>query len=193
MWRGSAQSITNQKERFLIMKFNFNSNKAAKAARDTLITIMSIVTLSFHGKNGWSVVASTLLGGGVVRNKTLLGHSFSKADLKKAIKEAHARNKRVQPACTSERTTPCYSLELYGNMLIVEPVFPADIIPLHDKAGEGFRVELTQPVGTDASALEVVNALKAYDPAEPKRGEIIFSQHCVYNAGQLIQLAKALA
>jgi hypothetical protein len=72
------------------MKFNFNSNKAAKAARDTMITIISIVTLSFHGKNGWSVVASTLLGGGVVRNKTLLGHSFSKADLKKAIKEAHA-------------------------------------------------------------------------------------------------------
>tara|TARA_R110002020_G_scaffold470393_1_gene696244 strand:- start:318 stop:845 length:528 start_codon:yes stop_codon:yes gene_type:complete len=175
------------------MKFNFNSNKAASAARDAMMTIISIVTLSFHVKNGWSVMATTVLGGGVTRDSNLLGFEFTAAQLKKAIKEAHARNKRVQPACASERTTPCYSLELYGNMLIVKPVFPADIVPLHDKAGEGFRVELTQPVGTDASALEVVNALKAYDPSEPKRGELIFSQHCVYNAGQLIQLAKALA
>ena len=192
MWRGSALQLQIERK-FPIMKFNFSSNKAASAARDAMMTIISIVTLSFNAKNGWSVMASTILGGGVTRDTNLLGFEFTAAQLKKAIKEAHARNKRVQPACTSERTTPCYSLELYGNMLIVEPVFPADIIPLHDKAGEGFRVELTQPVGTDASALEVVNALKAYDPAEPKRGEIIFSQHCVYNAGQLIQLAKALA
>ena len=193
MWRGSAQSITNQKERFLIMKFNFNSSKAAKAARDTMITIMSIVTLSFHGKNGWSVVASTLLGGGVVREKTLLGHSFSKADLKKAIKEAHARNKRVQPACATERTTPCYHLEVVGQTLKVESYFPADIIPHYEGVGEGFQVELTHPAGSDASALEIVNALKAYDPKDAKPGDLIFSQHCVYNAAQLRELAKALA
>ena len=175
------------------MKFDFSSNKAAKSARDAMMTIISIVTLSFNTKDGWSVLATTILGGGATQNKNLLGFKFSAAQLTKAIKEGHARNKRVQPLVASERTTPCYSYELHGNMLIVEPVFPADIVPLHDKAGEGFRVELTQPVGTDASALEVVNALKAYDPSEPKRGELIFSQHCVYNAGQLLQLAKALA
>ena len=192
MWRGSALQLQTERK-FLTMKFNFKSNKAASAARDAMMTIISIVTLSFNVKNGWSVMSSTLLGNGVTRDSNLLGFEFTAAQLKKAIKEAHARNKRVQPACASQRTTPCYSYELQGNMLIVEPVFPADIVPLHDKAGEGFRVELTQPVGTDASALEVVNALKAYDPSEPKRGELIFSQHCVYNAGQLLQLAKALA
>tara|TARA_E500000305_G_scaffold43560_1_gene33698 strand:+ start:1054 stop:1635 length:582 start_codon:yes stop_codon:yes gene_type:complete len=192
VWRGSALQLQIERK-FLTMKFNFNSNKAASAARDAMMTIISIVTLSFHVKNGWSVMATTVLGGGVTRNSNFLGFTFSKAELKKAIKEAHARNKRVQPACASERTTPCYSYELQGNMLIVEPVFPADIVPHHDKVGEGFQVKLTHPVGTDASALEIVNALKAYDPAEPKRGELIFSQHCVYNAGQLLQLAKALA
>lgn len=176
------------------MKFNFKSSKAASAARDAMITIISIVTLSFNRKNGWSVVASTLLGGGVTRTSTLLGHAgdFSQADLKKAVKDAHARNKRVQPACASERTTPCYHMDVVGNTLIVESYFPESIVPLHEKAGAGFKVELTSPVGTDARSIEIVNALKAYDPEAPKPGQLIFSQHCVFNAGQHLAIAEAL-
>jgi len=180
------------------MKFDFSSNKAAKSARNAMMTIISIVTLSFNTKDGWSVLATTILGGGATQNQNLLGFKFSAAQLTKAIKEGHARNKRIQPMVSSERTTPCYEYSVVDGVLNVVPVFPADIVPLHEAAGEGFQVKLSHPQGTDASALEIVNALRKYDPkgldySNPTKGTLIFSLHCVYNARHLNALASVNA
>ena len=180
------------------MKFDFTSNKAAKAARDGMMTIISIVTLSFNTKDGWSVLATTILGGGATQNKNLLGFKFSAAQLTKAIKEGHARNKRIQPMVSSERTTPCYEYSVVDGVLNVVPVFPDEIVPFHEDALDGFRVKLSHPQGTDASALEIVNALRKYDPkgmdySNPPKGTLIFSLHCVYNARQLNALASVNA
>ena len=180
------------------MKFDFTSNQAAKAARDAMMTIISIVTLSFNTKDGWSVLATTILGGGATQNKNLLGFKFSAAQLTKAIKEGHARNKRIQPMVSSERTTPCYEYSVVDGVLNVVPVFPDEIVPFHEDALDGFRVKLSHPQGTDASALEIVNALRKYDPkgmdySNPPKGTLIFSLHCVYNARQLNALASVNA
>ena len=180
------------------MKFDFSSNKAAKAARDGMMTIISIVTLSFNTKDCWSVLATTILGGGATQNKNLLGFKFSAAQLTKAIKEGHARNKRIQPMVSSERTTPCYEYSVVDGVLNVVPVFPDEIVPFHEDALDGFRVKLSHPQGTDASALEIVNALRKYDPkgmdySNPPKGTLIFSLHCVYNARQLNALASVNA
>ena len=165
-------------------KFNFSNSRAAQAARagKSSFTLLSIVSVAF---TDWrigpvvQILATTLIGREVSR-KVIAEYNgeFSPSELKKAVKAGHARNKAMAP-CVAERNTPCYLVDLVGNILSIQAPFPNSIFPHYEGLGEGKQIILSDTSDTDLLAAEAWAKILELDAKDPAPGDIIFSQHCV--------------
>ena len=175
------------------MKFNFSNSKAAAAARAssssfTLFSIVSAVIADWA--NGTvEILATTLIGRTVSRKvvATFTGEA-SYEEIRKAIKAGHDRNRSMAP-CEAERVTPCYIAELEGNVLTLREAFPSykakngktveSPFPQWEAVGQEKVITLSDTTDTDLLAAEAWQAIKSFDPVDPKPGTTVFSQHCV--------------